>query len=64
MVGNEGAKFLPMKIKPVEGLGLAEGVDGQLHQLVVAEVQRPQGGRHRPGEQDQGWCLGASSLNI
>ena len=62
--GEWRSKVLPMKIQPVEGLGLAEGVDGQLHQLVVAEVQRPQGGRHGPGGEGQGCCLGARTLNI
>ena len=37
-----------MKIEPVKGFGFTEGVDGKLHQLVVAQVQRAEGCGNRP----------------
>ena len=39
---------LPMKVEPVKGFGFTEGVDGKLHQLVVAQVQRAEGCGNRP----------------
>ena len=39
----------PVQIKPVEGFCFTERVDGQLHQLVVAQVQWAQGGWYWPG---------------
>ena len=38
-----------MQIKPVEGFCFTEWVDGQFHQLVVAQVQWAQGGWYWPG---------------
>ena len=40
-----------MKVEPVKGFGFTEGVDGKLHQLVVAQVQRAEGCGNRPAIQ-------------
>ena len=43
--------FLPMKVEPVESLGFTKWVDGQLHQLVVAQIQGSEGRRNWPAQE-------------
>ena len=40
-----------MQIKPVQGLGPAQRVDRELRQLIVAQVQGPQGRGDGPGNE-------------
>ena len=40
-----------MKVEPVESLGFTKWVDGQLHQLVVAQIQRSEGRRNWPAQE-------------
>ena len=45
------SNLIPMKVEPVESLGFTKWVDGQLHQLVVAQIQRSEGRRNWPAQE-------------
>ena len=45
------SNLIPMKVEPVESLGFTKWVDGQLHQLVVAQIQGSEGRRNWPAQE-------------